>query len=244
MHKASGIGAGHLAGHSCPGGFVILVTGIPASGKSALAERLSVDLGLPWFSKDRIKEELFDTVGFASREEKVRLGTAGTEVLYYLAQQMMQCGKPFILENNFEASSRPELIRLLERYGYRALTLRLTGDYARIYERFVQRESSPLRHPGHVTNSRYFKEEGAVKSPTITLEQYIAGIQAREMDSFSAGGPVITVDTTDFSKVDWKELYQEIESFCKGGGGDEEITGFGGIRLCGQQDHGILQGEI
>ncbi len=37
---------------------VILVTGIPASGKSVLAEKLSASLGLPWFSKDSIKEEL------------------------------------------------------------------------------------------------------------------------------------------------------------------------------------------
>ncbi|MDE6640063.1 MAG: ATP-binding protein [Acetatifactor sp.] len=193
--------------------FVILVTGIPASGKSMLAEKLSTDLGLPWFSKDRIKEELFDTIGFASREEKVRLGVASTEVLYYLAEQMMQCGRSFILENNFEAASGPGLVRLLERYGYRTLTLRLTGDYARIYERFVQRENSPSRHPGHVTNSHYSREEGAAPSPTITLEQYIAGIRAREMDSFCIGGPAITLDTTDFSRVDWDKLYQEIEKF-------------------------------
>lgn len=193
--------------------FVILVTGIPASGKSMLAEKLSTDLGIPWFSKDRIKEELYDTIGFASREEKVRLGAASMEVLYYLAEQMMQCSKSFILENNFEAASRPGLMRLLEHYGYRTLTLRLTGDYARIYERFIQRESSPLRHPGHVTNSRYSREKGAAPSPTITLEQYTAAIRAREMDSFCAGGQVITVDTTDFSRVDWDKLYQEIEKF-------------------------------
>lgn len=193
--------------------YCILVTGIPAAGKSVLAERLSAELGLPWFSKDRIKEELFDTIGFASREEKVRLGIASMEVLYYLAEQMMQCGKPFILENNFEANSKPGLLRLLERYGYRALTLRLTGDYARIYQRFVQREKSPERHPGHVTNSRYFREGGAAPSQTITLEQYIAGIQSREMDSFCANGSAITVDTTDFSRVDWEKLYQEIEKF-------------------------------
>ena len=74
-------------------------------------------------------------------------------------------------------------------------------------------KKSPLRHPGHVTNSRYFKGEGAVPSPTITLEQYIAAIQAREMDNFCIGGPAITLDTTDFSKVDWEEFYREIEEF-------------------------------
>ncbi len=207
------VGADKPDSRSCQGAFVILVTGIPASGKSVLAERLSTDLGLPWFSKDLIKEELFDTLGFASREEKVKLGIASTGIMYYLAEQMMQCHKSFILENNFEASSRQGLIQLLERYGYRVLTLRLTGDYARIYERFIQRENSPLRHPGHVTNSRYSKEEGAAQSPTITLEQFISGIQAREMDSFCIGDQVIDLDTTDFSKVDWEKIYQDIMQF-------------------------------
>lgn len=208
--SVSGIGQMGAAMRGC---FVILVTGIPAAGKSVLAEKLAADLGLPWFSKDRIKEKLYDTVGFASRQEKVKLGVASVEVLYYLAEQLMQRGESFILENNFEADSRPGLMRLLERYGYRALTLRLTGDYARIYQRFIRREKSPDRHPGHVTNSRYSREEGAAPGQTITLEQYIAGIQSREMDSFCAGGPVITVDTTDFSRVDWEKLYQEIEKF-------------------------------
>lgn len=96
------MGTGEPDGRPCQGTLAILVTGIPASGKSVLAERLSAELGLPWFSKDRIKEELYEG---------------------YL-----------ILENNFEESSKPGLVRLLERYGYRALTLRLTGDYACIYE--------------------------------------------------------------------------------------------------------------
>lgn len=193
--------------------YTILVAGIPAAGKSVLAERLSAHLGLPWFSKDSIKEGLYDTIGFRSRQEKVKLGIASTEVLYYLAEQMMRCRKPFILENNFEASSRQGLAELLARYGYRALTLRLTGDYACIYQRFVQREKSSGRHPGHVTNSSYSKDSGAAPSPTITLEQYVAAIQSREMDSFCMEGSVITVDTTDFSKVDYEAVCREVREW-------------------------------
>ena len=61
----------------------ILVTGIPASGKSTMAKYLSKELGIPMFSKDEIKERLFDTLGFQSREEKVRLGVAAMERLKY-----------------------------------------------------------------------------------------------------------------------------------------------------------------
>lgn len=46
-------------------------------------------------------------------------------------------------------------------------------------------------------------------------QEYAGGeaIRARDMDSFCVGGQVITLDTTDFSKVDWKELYCKIEKF-------------------------------
>ncbi len=51
--------------------YCILVTGIPAAGKSTMAETLAENLKLPVISKDTIKELLFDCVGFRSREEKV-----------------------------------------------------------------------------------------------------------------------------------------------------------------------------
>jgi len=53
--------------------YCILITGMPASGKSTMAETISERLKLPVISKDKIKELLFDNVGFRSREEKVKL---------------------------------------------------------------------------------------------------------------------------------------------------------------------------
>ena len=54
--------------------YCILVTGIPAAGKSTMAKVMSEKLKLPVISKDTIKELLFDNVGFQSRAEKVKLG--------------------------------------------------------------------------------------------------------------------------------------------------------------------------
>ena len=52
---------------------LILIAGLPASGKSSFAAWASRQLSLPVIAKDDIKEHLFDTVGFRSYEEKVRL---------------------------------------------------------------------------------------------------------------------------------------------------------------------------
>ena len=77
--------------------YCILVTGIPAAGKSTMAKVVSEKLKLPVISKDTIKELLFDNVGFQSRTEKVKLGIASMEIMYYVASQLMKAGQPFIL---------------------------------------------------------------------------------------------------------------------------------------------------
>ena len=96
--------------------YCILVTGIPAAGKTTMAEYLSERMKLPVFSKDTVKELLYDQVGFRSRKEKVRLGIASMEMIYYGAKQLMKVGQPFILENNFENISKEGIMTLLKEY--------------------------------------------------------------------------------------------------------------------------------
>ena len=197
--------------------YCILVSGIPAAGKSTIARQLSEKLKLPMLSKDSIKEILFDQIGFESRSEKVRLGTASMEIMYYAAAQLMKVNLPFILENNFENASKEGLVCLLERYNYSALTVTLTGDYEAIYHRFVERNISPDRHRGHVVNDCYPEKTPRAAeellADTISLEQYIGGINARGFDKFVAGKDRIIVDTTDFSKVDIFNLVSQVEEW-------------------------------
>lgn len=197
--------------------YCILVTGIPAAGKSTMAEAISERLQLPVISKDAVKELLFDNVGFRSREEKVKLGTASMEIMYYAAGQLMRTGQPFILENNFEYSSEHGIKNLLEKYHYSALTITLTGDYRAIYQRFLEREKSPDRHRGHVVNDRYPEEKEGnpkeLKSTSISYENYVCGIEHRGFDAFLVDGKQIKVDTTDFSKIDMEELFSQIAAW-------------------------------
>lgn len=193
------------------GMYCILVTGIPAAGKSTTAEFLSARLGIPVISKDRIKELMYDDLGFRSREEKVRLGTGSMHIMYYMAEQLMKCGQPFILENNFENTSKEALMEILERYSYTAITVTLTGSYPDIYRRFVRRNSSPDRHRGHVVNDCYPEKIPNREVQPISYEKFVRGITDRGMDSFAANGPHIVVDTTDFEKMDMEKLIKQIE---------------------------------
>jgi predicted kinase len=199
--------------------YCILVTGIPAAGKSTMAEVISERLKLPVISKDTIKERLFDNVGFQSRAEKVKLGIASMEIMYYAAGQLMKAGQPFILENNFEYSSEQGIKSLLEKYQYSALTVTLTGDYKVIYQRFLKRENSPDRHRGHVVNDCYpEKKENnlkTLKAETISYENFVCGIEKRGFDAFCVDGRQIKVNTTDFLEINMEELFSQIAMWKK-----------------------------
>lgn len=191
--------------------YCILVTGIPAAGKSTMAQRLSEYFGIPVISKDKIKELMYDDIGFHSRGEKVKLGVASMNIMYYMAAQLMKNNLPFILENNFENDSKEPLMNILQQYAYTAITVTLTGDYRKIYQRFVERNSSPDRHRGHVVNDCYPEDTPGREVKIISYESYVKGITTRGMDSFTANGPHILVDTTDFDKVKIDALMKKIE---------------------------------
>jgi adenylate kinase family enzyme len=64
--------------------FAILITGLPASGKTTLAKRLVDLLGLPLFSRDIIKEAIFESIGEGDIVSPKMLGIASTGVIWSL----------------------------------------------------------------------------------------------------------------------------------------------------------------
>jgi adenylate kinase family enzyme len=197
--------------------FCILITGMPGSGKSTFANEISHKFDIPVYSKDGFKEVLFDTLGFNSREEKVKLGIAATELMYSAAEELMKHNKMFILDNNFENTLTERLDILLDKYRYTAITVRLTGDPKVIYDRFTYRDLNTNRHRGHVVNDRYPEKQGSKKAnPTRkTYEQYLKDIKERGFSTFASNGPVIDVDVTDLEKVDYNLLNAKLKTIIK-----------------------------
>jgi predicted kinase len=191
--------------------YIIILTGIPASGKTTFSGYLSKELGIPVISKDVIKEILYEDIGFHSREEKVRLGVASMNIMYHMAEESMKLGNPVILENNFENVSKPRLTKLIEQYGYQLINIRFEGDISIIYDRFVQRDQSDKRHLGHVINDCYPPEGPVSRVTKMTLEDYRNMIISRGILDFDIGGDVLSVNTTDLNKVNYQEVINEVK---------------------------------
>ena len=61
---------------------IILVNGIPASGKSQVAKAISTALSLPIFTLDAIKEPFFEHLGVGDREYNRQLGRASYQAIF------------------------------------------------------------------------------------------------------------------------------------------------------------------
>ncbi len=192
--------------------YCILIAGIPASGKTKMAGELMQRLRLPAICKDKIKELLFDTVGFNSRMEKVKLGVGSMEIMYYFAETMMSLGLPFILENNFENISKPGLQHILTKYSYTPITVRLVGDTRAIQLRGFRRSRLPERHPGHLVNDHYPLITPVVLPDSVgSVESFAEPLKSRGMLDFSVGGVEIEVDVTDIAKINYTDIAERIK---------------------------------
>ena len=95
---------------------LIVITGLPASGKSRLARAAKAEFGYPILEKDRIKETLFDTVGFSNYAEKRALDHQANDELLRELEGILSEGGSAIIDNNFDTIAAEKLKKLVETY--------------------------------------------------------------------------------------------------------------------------------
>ena len=181
---------------------LIITTGRPATGKSTLAKWLSKELGIPFFSKDNVREVLFDSLGWKDRKWAQLLGRASIDIMFYLAEMQFEANCSVILDNSFAPSlSVPRFQALKTKYDIETIQIVCYSDQETLFNRFKERAETGGRHPGHGDNDVLDE-----------LRNHLAEEKSLVMD---IGGSIIEVDTTDFSKVDYSKILDEVKSAMK-----------------------------
>ncbi len=178
---------------------VILITGLPASGKTTIGKDLAQRLDIPFISKDGIKESLFDTLGWKDRERSKNIGVASYSVLYYFVETLLKANASFILESNFKPEfDNPHWSALKNQYHFDVVQILCKTDGEVLFDRFKKRAGSAERHPGHVdaTNDAEFKET----------------LLKGHCEPLTMEGNVIEIDTTNWKKIDIDALAQRLKT--------------------------------
>lgn len=132
-------------------GKIIVIAGDLATGKSTLARIIGRRYSLPVFIKDEVKEILADTVGFATRDENLRLSRAAVETMLYALRVSAPNVNGMVLEANFRSSELRAISNMAADAGCGVLLLRLTGSTDTLYLRFMNRITKENRHPAHLS---------------------------------------------------------------------------------------------
>lgn len=191
---------------------LIILAGMPASGKTTFVKKLSAAMNLPVLEKDAIKEELFDVIGFQNYSQKRLMDTAATAVLLRCADALLESGQSLIMVNNFRKDAEPQVESLLKKYNCPCLFIFFGGDGDVFYQRYVERDNLGGRHLGHVVQEHYPPRPGDPVTHTMTREEFAEKFEKLGMDTFHVDGiRRMDVDATWPEKIDDAALIAKIK---------------------------------
>ncbi len=126
---------------------LIIITGLPGTGKTTLALGLARRYDLPLVRKDTIKEPLLDMLSASSSRA---LSDISFAVMFSMVRELLLSGGSLLLEGNFRSGEHEApLLAALPQARPPLTQVLCRTDEAERRSRLLQRASDAARHPGH-----------------------------------------------------------------------------------------------
>lgn len=163
--------------------------GLPATGKTTLSQKVSEALRLPLISRDEIKVQIMDKVGWGDREWSKKVGQASYSLLDYTIKQLSLSKSSFIVESDFAPKFANEQFNLMHQQGYDVIQVICTARNDVIIDRWKKRAANDASHPSSTEG-----EQG--------LNELLEAISKGKRQPLNVPGEVIYVDTSNTADVD------------------------------------------
>lgn len=129
--------------------YLIIVTGMPGSGKTSIAKHLNKNFdNSTLISLDQLKENIYDLIGFHNRMEKTSIRCLSSNIYLMLLEECMSRGDRIIItEYPFDDTWYELFNNLQKKYNYYIITLQVFySDISLNYQKMVERDRSSQRH--------------------------------------------------------------------------------------------------
>ena len=179
----------------------VIISGLPATGKTHFEKILSAQYNLPLFFKDCFKEMMYDNYEKPPEREMSRfMGKSSVNTLEIISTELLSKGISHIIESNFNAEQfNPHLKKLETQFEFDCIQIHLKCDRNILVDRFIERAQSSDIHPGH-QGIRFIDE---MKERLLTDETI----------PFSIKSETIFVDTTTLENIDYEPIFKVFKKY-------------------------------
>ncbi len=178
---------------------LIIIIGLPATGKTTLSLKVSKTFDLPLISRDEIKVQIMDKVGWGDREWSKKVGQASYSLLDYTAKQLSRSKSSFILESDFAPEFANEKFNLIHQQGYDIIQIVCSASNDVILDRWKKRAAKNSSHPSSTEG-----EQG--------LNELLETIAKGQRQPLNVPSEIIYVDTSDSIGIDHLNVISQLKS--------------------------------
>lgn len=180
---------------------LVIVSGPEATGKTVIGKEIARLLEYRYQSKDTIKETLYDSMKHNTWDYLWYEKRAKDE-LFKEIREFISKNQSVVIESNFISADKQRLRSCMDDKAIIA-EIYCTARGLTSFRRFVSRNEKGVRHKGHHDRRWY---------PKIFLEDLLHYVKIQwPHKPLGFTEKILVVDSTDFSKVDYKKIADFVE---------------------------------
>jgi predicted kinase len=175
---------------------VVLVNGMPGTGKTTLSQKLAADLELPLFSKDEIKEFVSDKLKVTTQAEAKAIGAAAIEMTYLIMNGYAKQGISLLVECPlFHNYARPVIEKIVNDYDVNLVEVYCKTDKSIRRDRIAYRAHNSDRHYAHLLSEVTLNDNDPEPTDYEPIQL----------------GTLLQVDTTNFDDAEYNALLNKLK---------------------------------